>query len=78
MDVSNILPKIQNSLANGIMNKITEKITNLVNTNNQVSNNSYQWVLTGNNMEINNYEKFKGYMDRYMRECQMNLTVGKK
>ena len=78
MDVSNILPKIQNSLATSIMNKITEKITNLVNTNNQVSNNSYQWVLTGNNMEINNYEKFKGYMDRYMRECQMNLTVGKK
>ena len=50
----------------------------IANQNYGNTNNSDTWAITGNNMEINNYEKFKGYMDRYMRECQMNLTVGKK
>lgn len=51
---------------------------NIENRNYANTNNSYTWAITGNNMEIDSYDKFKGYMDRYVREAQMNLAVGKR
>ena len=78
MSLNNTLPQLQNADISEITKKISDNISKTINTNNQVTNNSYQWVLTGNTIKADNYNEFKAYMDRYVREAQMNLIVGKQ
>lgn len=78
MSLNNSLPKLQTPSIGDITKKITENITKTISNNSQVSSNSYQWVVTGNTIKADNYEEFKAYMDRYVREAQMNLIVGKR
>ncbi|SDA29245.1 phage tail tape measure protein, TP901 family, core region [Ruminococcus sp. YE71] len=40
-------------------------------------NNYYSWNITGT-VQTDNYETFKGYLDRYVRETNMNRLVGKR
>lgn len=78
MSLNNTLPQLQNADISEITKKISDNISQTINTNSQVTNNSYQWVLTGNTIKADNYNEFKAYMDRYVREAQMNLIVGKQ
>lgn len=78
MSLNNTLPQLQSADISEITKKISDNISKTINTNNQVTNNSYQWVLTGNTIKADNYNEFKAYMDRYVREAQMNLIVGKQ
>lgn len=78
MSLNNTLPQLQNADISEITKKISDNISQTINTNSQVTNNSYQWVLTGNTIKADNYNEFKVYMDRYVREAQMNLIVGKQ
>lgn len=78
MSLNNTLPQLQNADISEVTKKISDNISKTINTNNQVTNNSYQWVLTGNTIKADNYNEFKAYMDRYVREAQMNLIVGKQ
>lgn len=78
MSLNNTLPQLQNADISEITKKISDNISQTINTNSQVTNNSYQWVLTGNTIKADNYNEFRAYMDRYVREAQMNLIVGKQ
>lgn len=78
MSLNNTLPQLQSADISEITKKISDNLSKTINTNNQVANNSYQWVLTGNTIKADNYNEFKAYMDRYVREAQMNLIVGKQ
>ena len=48
------------------------------NTNNNNSNNYYTWTVTGNNIRADSYTEFKENMDRFVRQSQMDLDVGKR
>ncbi len=69
----------RDQVADNIASQMRDSVNNISNVSNRnVSNNSYTWAITGNNMKVDNYDEFKGYMDRYVREARMNLIIGKR
>lgn len=68
--------QLVNTMAQNSIKKATSATGNL-NSPGQHGNNSYTWQLSGNNIIVDSYEKFKGYMDRYVREAKQDLVVGR-
>lgn len=60
-----------NYMNNKTIDRITERTTGSI-------DNSTTIVFTGNDIRAKNYDEFRGYMDRYIREANMNRLVGKK
>ena len=62
-----------------VANHMKQSMSGIKNLNNNKTNtgNSYTWQLSGNNIIVDNYEQFKEYMDRYVREAKQDLVVGR-
>lgn len=65
-----------NTMAQNYLKQVASATDNLEKTDKNVSN-SYSWQLSGNNIIVDSYEKFKGYLDRYVREAKQDLVVGR-
>ena len=77
--MNNPVNYFRDQVADNIASQMRDSVNNISNVSNRnVSNNSYTWAITGNNMKVDNYDEFKGYMDRYVREARMNLIIGKR
>jgi len=77
-DMSKFLPKIQSSIAGELASSVVKNVSSFATTQSGSTSNSYSWVMTGNTIKTDNYSEFKGYMDRYVREMQMDLAVGRR
>lgn len=65
-----------NTMAQNYLKQAASSTDNLERADKSISN-SYTWQLSGNNIIVDSYEKFKGYMDRYVREAKQDLAVGR-
>lgn len=75
------IPQLTKSVIGNIFDTVKnqgmENISS-ANTNNNNSNNYYTWTVTGNNIHADSYTEFKENMDRFVRQSQMDLDVGKR
>ncbi len=64
---------------NGVSKTIIEKQTQGIAGKQQANvnnNQTYSWTITGNEINADKYESFKGYMDRYVKEQVMKKQTG--
>ncbi len=64
-----------NGVSRTIIDRQTQNIAGKQQSN--VNNNqTYSWTFTGNEINADKYESFKGYMDRYVKEQVMKKQMG--